>query len=150
MSDPCRRTVLKGVALTCGGGLLAACGGGGGATPDAAGPAASAGGTGAPPGGGSSRASLGKLSDIPVGGAVEARTPDGTRVLLMQPSEGEVVALNASCPHEGCFVLPDGQQLTCPCHGSQFTLSGEVTRGPAESDLQPFPVRVMDGQVLPA
>ena len=148
MTEPCRRSVLKGVALTCGGGLLAACGDGGG-TPAAA-PGSSGGGVAPAPGGGGLRASLAQLSEIPVGGAVEARTPDGTRVLLMQPSAGEVVALNASCPHEGCFVLPDGEQLTCPCHGSQFTLSGEVTRGPADSDLQPFAVRVVDGQVLPA
>ena len=148
MTEICRRTVLTGAAATCGAALLAACSGGGSSTPAAA-PDRSSGG-GAPAPGGGVRASLGQVSDIPVGGAVEARTPDGTRVLLMQPSAGEVVALNASCPHEGCFVLPDGEQLTCPCHGSQFTLSGEVTRGPAESNLQPFPVRVLDGQVLPA
>jgi cytochrome b6-f complex iron-sulfur subunit len=147
MTEPCRRTVLKGVALSCGASVLAACGGGTGSQGAAPAPAGSA----APAGGGDGlRASLGRLADVPVGGAVEATAPDGSKVLLTQPSAGEVVAFSAVCPHEGCSVLPDTGQLTCPCHGSQFSLSGEVTRGPAQSDLQPFAVRVMDGQVLPA
>lgn len=148
MSEPCRRAVLKGAALSCGAGLLAACGGGTGS--DTGAPAAPAPAGSAPPGGGGLRASLATLSDIPVGGAVEATAPDGSKVLVTQPSAGEVAAFSAVCPHEGCSVLPDSGQLTCPCHGSQFSLSGEVTRGPARSGLQPFAVRVMDGQVLPA
>jgi cytochrome b6-f complex iron-sulfur subunit len=148
MSELCRRTVLKGAALTCGAGLLTACGGNAGDR--SAAPAAPAPGRSAPPGGGGLRASLATLSDVPVGGAAEATAPDGSKVLVTQPSAGEVAAFRAVCPHEGCSVLPDAGQLTCPCHGSQFSLSGEVTRGPAQSDLEPFAVRVMDGQVLPA
>ena len=150
MSDPCRRTVLKRVAVTCGAGVLAACGGGSSGSTAAAPPSAASGGSTPPGGGGGLRASLARLSDIPVGGAAEATAPDGSKVLLAQPSAGEVVGLRAVCPHEGCSVSLDGEQLTCPCHGSQFSLTGEVTRGPAQSDLQPFAVRVMDGQVLPA
>lgn len=147
MSELGRRAVLRGLVLSCGAGVLAACGGGSTGT-EAAAPAPA--GSAPPGGGGGLRASLGTLSDIPVGGAVEATAPDGTKVLLTQPSAGEVVAFSAVCPHEGCSVLPDTGKLTCPCHGSQFSLSGEVTRGPAQSGLQPFAVRVTDGQVLPA
>ena len=147
MSACDRRTLLRGAAATCGAALLGGCGDGGADAPSGAAAPAS---TRVPPGGGGLRASLATVSDIPVGGAVEATAPDGTKVLVTQPSTGEVVAFSAVCPHEGCSVLPDTGQLTCPCHGSQFSLSGEVTRGPAQSDLQPFAVRVMDGQVLPA
>lgn len=145
MSACDRRTLLKGAVLTCGAGLLGACGGGGERT---AAPAPAGG--GAAGNGGGLRAALVQLSEVPVGGAVSADAPDGTVVLVTQPSEGEVVAFSAACPHEGCSVAPDGDQFTCPCHGSQFDLSGEVTRGPAQTGLRPFPVRVMDGQVLPA
>lgn len=147
MTDLCRRTVLKGAAATCGTGLLAACSGG--AQEAVAPPATSTGGPAAP-GGGGLRASLVRLSEVPVGGAVASSAPDGTKVLVTRPSEDEAVAFSAVCPHQGCTVAPDGEQLACPCHGSQFALSGEVTRGPAERGLTPFAVRVVDGQVLPA
>lgn len=140
MSTPSRRAVLKGAAATCGTCLLAACGGGSGAS---APPPVE------PPAGGLQGA-LARLSDIPVGGAVSADAPDGSVVLLTQPTEGEVVAFSAVCPHEGCSVAPDGDAFSCPCHGSQFDLSGEVTRGPARSGLDSLAVRVQDGQVLSA
>lgn len=141
MSACDRRTLLKGAVLTCGAGLLGACGGG---SEPAARPAGTAG------SGGGLRASLVQLSEVPVGGAVSTDAPDGTVVLVTRPTEDEAVAFSATCPHEGCSVAPDGDQFTCPCHGSQFELSGEVKRGPAQTGLRPFPVRVMDGQVLPA
>jgi cytochrome b6-f complex iron-sulfur subunit len=147
MSELCRRTVLKGAAATCGAGLLTACGGG---AQEAVSPPTSTGGAASPGGGGGLRVSLVRLSEVPVGGAVSTGAPDGTKVLVTRPSEDEAVAFSAVCPHEGCTVAPDGEQLTCPCHGSQFELSGEVKRGPAQRGLTPFPVRVVDGQVLPA
>jgi Rieske Fe-S protein len=155
MTHLCRRTLLKGAAATCGAGLLAACGGGdassaGGTAapaPPAPAPAAPSAG-GAAPGG--LRASLATLADVPVGGAVEASAPDGTKVLIAQPKQGEAVAFSAVCPHEGCAVSPDDDHFSCPCHGSQFELDGSLRRGPAERGLTPFPVQVMDGRVLPA
>ena len=145
MSCLARRTVLKGAAAACGAGLLSACGGGNDAPVDAA-PAASAGGS---PGGGV-RASLGRVDDVPVGGAVSTGAPDGTKVLLTRPTEDEVLAFSSVCPHEGCTVAPDDGQLACPCHGSQFELNGDLKRGPARTGLTAYPVRVVDGQVLPA
>lgn len=135
--------MLKGAALTCGAGLLGGCGGG---AQDATAPAPPA------PGGsaGGLRASLVQLSDVPVGGAVSATSPDGKKVLVARPAEDEAVAFSAVCPHEGCTVAPDDEQFTCPCHGSQFELSGDLKRGPARTGLTPFDVRVADGQVLPA
>ena len=135
MSSPCRRTVLKGAAATCGVGLLSACGG-----EDPA-PAS---------GGGGVRAALVRLDEVPVGEAVEATDADGGKVLVSRLNEDEVVAFSAVCPHQGCSVAPDGAQLTCPCHGSQFELDGSLKRGPAEKGLTPYEVEVVDGQVLPA
>lgn len=137
MSHVCRRTVLKGAAATCGVGLLAACGG------DDPAPAASG-------GGGGVRAALVRLDEVPVGEAVEATDADGGKVLVSRLSETEVVAFSAVCPHQGCAVAPDGKQLACPCHGSQFELDGSLKRGPAKKGLTPYEVEVVDGEVLPA
>ena len=148
MSAPDRRTVLRGAACACGVGLLAACGGGTGSTaadapaPPAPVPAGSGGGGGSKP--------LVELSEVPVGGAVAVEASDGSTVLVTQPAEGEVMAFSSVCPHEGCSVSPDDDQLSCPCHGSQFSLAGKVKRGPAQRSLTPVPVTVKDGQVLQA
>jgi Rieske Fe-S protein len=129
----CRRTVLKGAAATCGVGLLAACGGG-------EDKAASGGSGGA----------LIKLDEVPVGGAKGVTAENGDKVIVTRPTEGEAVAFDATCPHQGCTVAPDDEQLSCPCHGSQFELDGSLKKGPAEKGLEPYAVKVVDGQVLPA
>jgi len=150
MTVVCRRTLLKGAAATCGTGLLAACAGGADpATPAAPAPA-EAPPAGAPPPGGGSRVTLGQLSDIPVGGAVSVKAPNGDTVLLTQPKAGEVKAFSAVCPHEGCSAAPEGDHFSCPCHGSQFGLDGSLLQGPAREGLSSYAVQVVDGQVLPA
>lgn len=90
------------------------------------------------------------MDDIPIGGAVSASAPDGSKVLLVRPTADEVVGLSAICTHQGCTVVPDGAALACPCHGSVYELTGEVRRRPADKALAPFAVTVTDGQVLPA
>ena len=48
-------------------------------------------------------------------------------------------ALRAECTHLGCLVQPDPATggFSCPCHGSQYSADGEVTRGPA-----PYPLKL--------
>ena len=50
------------------------------------------------------------------------------------------VAFTAVCTHSGCLVgsYANGR-ITCPCHGSQFNLQGQVVNGPAPSALRNFP-----------
>jgi Rieske Fe-S protein len=132
---PCRRTVLKGAAATCGVGLLAACGSGEEV---------------AQTGGGGSDEPLIQLDEVPVGGAKGVTAGNGDKVIVTRPTEGEAVAFDATCPHQGCTVAPDDGQLSCPCHGSQFELDGSLKKGPAEKGLESYAVKVVDGQVLPA
>ena len=44
-------------------------------------------------------------------------------------------AQSAICPHRDCRNIAFSSGFRCPCHGSTFTMDGNVTRGPARSDL---------------
>jgi Rieske Fe-S protein len=44
------------------------------------------------------------------------------------------------CSHQGCEVETEGDHLQCPCHGSEFTNTGKLLKGPAEADLKSFKV----------
>lgn len=88
-----------------------------------------------------------KLSDIPVGGSVEASL-DGKPILISQPTAGKVIAFSAVCTHQGCAVKPVGKEFDCPCHGSKFdAMTGEVLGGPAPSPLVAVPVSVTGDSV---
>ncbi len=59
-----------------------------------------------------------------------------------------VVALLASCTHNGCQPSPVGGRLLCPCHGSEFSLEGRVLQGPAERPLTRYEVTEEAGDVV--
>jgi cytochrome b6-f complex iron-sulfur subunit len=131
---PTRRTVLA-CASACAAATLAGCGG----DEPSAGAQESAGEAGTP---------LVPLSEVPVGSAVSVEGPDGP-LLVAQPSEGEAVAFSAICTHQGCTVVPDGEQLRCPCHASVYeAATGDNVSGPAPRPLDEVPVQVSDGQVV--
>jgi cytochrome b6-f complex iron-sulfur subunit len=52
------------------------------------------------------------------------------------------IALSDICTHQGCSVNYDSVSgnIICPCHGSQFTISGSVVNGPATIPLQSYHV----------
>lgn len=76
---------------------------------------------------------------------------DGTHVLIDDPqlaravylhrfADGTYSAVLTRCTHQGCQVEPAGDRLACPCHGSEYGMTGEVLRGPAEQALQRYAV----------
>lgn len=135
-----RRSVLAAGAGVVGVAALAACG--------SKSKSAGAAGSGAPAS--SADGSLAKLADIPVGGAVSA-TSAGKPILISQPTAGTVKAFSAICTHMGCTVGPGKGELDCPCHGSKYNLTtGEVIGGPAPKPLTAVPVKVVNGEVVPA
>jgi cytochrome b6-f complex iron-sulfur subunit len=74
-----------------------------------------------------------------VGGAGFVQTSAGV-FLLFRASQDTFNALTAVCTHEGCSVTGIANQtFVCPCHGSQFSASGSVVKGPASRALQSFP-----------
>lgn len=148
MSAPTRRAFMAGTAAVAGVGVLAACAPEGSAPP-AADPTAAGTPAGTPTGG--AAAGIVALADVPVGGAVAARTASGDDVLVAQPEAGTVVCFSAVCTHMGCVVEPDGAELRCPCHGSVFaSATGENIEGPAPRPLDAVAVEIRDGQVVEA
>lgn len=60
--------------------------------------------------------------------------------------DGSFLAMSRTCTHLGCSVPWDEEQekFICPCHGSTFSLTGEVLTAPAPRPLDTFPVRIED------
>ncbi|GAA4348257.1 QcrA and Rieske domain-containing protein [Angustibacter luteus] len=130
--------------------VVAACGSGDDAAPSAGASSSSSSSSSSDGGSDPTAAPLAQVADIPVGGAVSAQAADGTKILLTQPTAGEVVGLNAKCTHMGCTVAPGDKQLDCPCHQSSYDLTGKNISGPAPKPLAAFPVKVEGGAVVPA
>jgi cytochrome b6-f complex iron-sulfur subunit len=120
--------------------LLAACGSSGGGASSGSTPGS---GSGASAGSGA----LIALSSVPSDSAVSVKDPTG-RILLITQSGGKLTALDATCTHMQCTVAPSGSMLQCPCHGSQYSLTGSVIQGPAPAALHPVGVKVVSGQVV--
>ena len=69
-------------------------------------------------------------------GDVFLQTPAMERpVYVRRLDSGELSAVLASCTHRGCQPEPVGDRLTCPCHGSEFSFTGDVLAGPADRAL---------------
>lgn len=76
------------------------------------------------------------------GGMATTQTSIGT-FLLTRTSATSLAVLTATCTHEGCTIDGfSGSQFVCPCHGSTFTTSGAVVKGPANRSLQQFTAQV--------
>lgn len=64
-------------------------------------------------------------------------------------SEMTLTALSTRCTHFGCEVRYEGDDLLrCPCHKAEFDLTGKVLKGPADEDLDRYPVSVEKDKVI--
>lgn len=60
-------------------------------------------------------------------------------------------AVTSRCTHQGCTVSayrPALNAITCSCHGSRFTVDGEVLNGPASAPLTQYPTQFTPGGPL--
>lgn len=73
------------------------------------------------------------------------------RFYLVRLQDGGFLAVYRRCTHLGCSVPydPAAQQFICPCHGSAFTMEGDVINPPAPRPLDLFALSINDaGEVL--
>lgn len=145
-----RRTVLQATGMLATAGVLAACGSSGApedAASSASGESPSEESQGADATGGSTGSALAQTSDVPVGGGIILAEP---AVVITQPTEGDVKAFTAICPHQGCLVSEVvDNQIICPCHGSRFSAQdGSVIEGPAMQGLTSAGIAVEGGSVV--
>ena len=151
-SDGCagctRRALLHGIVIGAGASILG-CGtdGGNGVDP----------GVDAPSGGnGVTMCGANVCIDLSVPGAAALKNVDGflnvtiqgDRIVIIRTDATTFTALSNICTHAGCTVRFDGStKLNCPCHGSIFSISGAVIRGPATRPLKTYTV-TFDGADL--
>ena len=85
------------------------------------------------------------VADIAVGGGAVLAD---RQLVVTRPKADEVHVLSAVCTHQGCVVdtVANGT-ISCPCHGSAYSLTGEVTSGPATRPLPAQQFSVVDGVV---
>jgi len=74
----------------------------------------------------------GKLKDYPLGVTIDA----ANRVWIIRIDRG-LYALWSRCTHLGCTPnwFPAESRFRCPCHGSNFSMEGDVIAGPAPKPL---------------
>lgn len=60
--------------------------------------------------------------------------------ICVVPTKNTYVASLMKCTHRGCELNIGGGIYSCPCHGSEFNLEGEVLQGPAIEPLTTFEI----------
>ena len=89
----------------------------------------------------------GSTSDVPSGGGIIKGD-----LVITQPQAGTFKAFSKVCTHAGCDVNKvDGGVISCPCHGSTFSIEdGSPTGGPAQKALPETKVKVDGKNVVKA
>ena len=59
-------------------------------------------------------------------------------ICLYKQDENTYIASLMFCTHQGCETALEGDRFVCPCHGAEFSNTGKVLQGPADTDLKSF------------
>ena len=86
---------------------------------------------------GNARIPSGNYSDLEKGQGAVLRI-DGKAQALYRDEDGNLLAYKAHCTHMGCPLEYNEAERSfdCPCHGSRFSVQGEVLNGPAKYPLE--------------
>jgi len=68
---------------------------------------------------------------------------------VVKTADGKVLAFSPICTHLGCAYHWDRtkSEFICPCHGSEFSITGAVLSGPAPRPLDRFEVKVENARL---
>jgi cytochrome b6-f complex iron-sulfur subunit len=68
---------------------------------------------------------------------------------LVRLEDGGFLAVSSKCTHLGCAVPWDKEQqkFVCPCHASEFDISGNVLRSPAPRALDLFKINIFNKNI---
>lgn len=69
-------------------------------------------------------------------------------IYLRRLNENQYTALLMECTHKQCEVRAYKNVLQCPCHGSEFSYTGEVLEPPATEPLKRFTVTTDDQNII--
>lgn len=65
-------------------------------------------------------------------------------IIVIRTGQSSYAALSKVCTHQGCTVTynSSANEVSCPCHGSLFSITGAVVQGPAPVALKSYNVTV--------
>ncbi len=65
-------------------------------------------------------------------------------IIIFRTDEETYRALSKVCTHQQCTVSYNHSrmELLCPCHGSVFSVEGNVIEGPAPTSLKSYTVKI--------
>jgi len=71
-------------------------------------------------------------------------------VWAVKEPNGEIKVFSPICPHLGCGYHWDNDKgkFACPCHGSVYSITGQVLAGPAPRPLDDLPEKIENGRLL--
>jgi glycine/D-amino acid oxidase-like deaminating enzyme/nitrite reductase/ring-hydroxylating ferredoxin subunit len=86
-----------------------------------------------------------ELASIPPG-AGRVIEVDDQAVAVFRDEDGQLHAVDPTCPHMGCFVAFNAaeQSWDCPCHGSRYAPDGSVLTAPARQGLARVALEAVD------
>lgn len=72
------------------------------------------------------------------------------RFYLVRVEEGGFLAISSKCPHLGCTVPWDknNSRFICPCHSSEFDITGRVLSSPAPRAMDIFEIEISNQKVF--
>jgi len=94
---------------------------------------------------------VGTLADLDQKGQLVTGEGAGKVLVVRNPAQtDQLVAVNPVCTHKGCDVewKADQSAFVCPCHGATFSTDGAVVKGPAETPIRAYAVKVDGDSVI--
>jgi cytochrome b6-f complex iron-sulfur subunit len=95
---------------------------------------------------------VGTATELKEKGQLLNKTDTKNPVLVVQNPDaaGQLVAVNPTCNHKGCFVewKANQKQFSCPCHDSDFAVDGRLLKGPATQALSTYEAKIEGDKIV--